>query len=409
MVNINSTIALAEKYIYNTMKNLCFLKDSISLLDLKKYMDEDMLAIVVAAGPSVAEELENLKSAKGRAVIIAVDRILDYLLDNGIEPDFVITIDPMKQMKHFSSREEITIPLICYYESNHEILFRHKGQKIFCTSNTFIEEIYLKAKKEPPSLLPSGSVAIVAYSACIALGFKKIALVGQDLAFQEGASHAGGISDQLGEQYNLYVEGVDGKQVKSRYDWMEFILRYQDLIGYNTQTEVIDTKKKGAWIKGTISMSLEDALQRYGRSKESSDENSYKNHRFTLIELKIIKDYFDKQITTIKYINDKSKKAVRECENYLKAKYEYDDNQMGEIIKKLTRINTYVSKQKIYPLIDHSITAKAAQNLAEILVFSDDDKENIKSTFMKSQAVYKAVAETAEFVKINMEEAIAKL
>ena len=128
-MNINTEIYFGQKKIDNIFKNLRFLKNSNTLLEIKEELPKDIPAIVVAAGPSVEENIENLKRVKGKAVIFAVDRILDYLLDAGIEPDFVVTIDGKKSIKYFSRRENITIPLVTYMDSNFDILEWHKGRK----------------------------------------------------------------------------------------------------------------------------------------------------------------------------------------------------------------------------------------------------------------------------------------
>jgi len=56
-----------------------------------------MSAILVAAGPSLEKNVHQLRSAKGRSVIIAADTALGYLLLRGIVPDFVVSVDPQKE------------------------------------------------------------------------------------------------------------------------------------------------------------------------------------------------------------------------------------------------------------------------------------------------------------------------
>ncbi len=408
LVNVNSTIAFGEKNIYNTLKNMCFLSESISLIDLMKVIPKDVPAIVVAAGPSVEENIEYLKRSKGKAIIFAVDRILDYLLDQDVEPDFVVTLDPKKQMKHFSKREDVTVPLICYFESNHDILVKHKGKKIFCTSDSFSEEVYHRTKKISPNLITSGSVAIVAYSACVKLGFQRIVLVGQDLAYHNNASHAGGETDQLDSNADVFVEGLDGNQVKSRYDWKEFITRYQDFIKLNPDIEVIDVKKSGAKIKGTVHMPFGEVLEKYCQS--SFDPINCDFNIFSKDDMELIKDYIEEQISIIMRIKEKAQNAVKVCNQLLKSqKNERFTFNGDKSLKKLSKINSYIMEQKIYGLIDSFVTAKTAQYLSEILIFTEDEKENNRSTFYKSKAIYQAVIEAADFTKKYLDEAIFDL
>ncbi len=404
-VNINTTMNLAEKYIDNTLKNLQFIKDSTSAVKLKEIIPKGLPAIVVAAGPSVEENIEELKKVKGKAVIFAVDRILEYLLSVGLEPDFVVTIDPMKEIRHFSLREDITVPLICYYESNYEILKRHKGKKIFCINNEFMEEAYTQTGNISPNVMPSGSVAIVAYSACVMLGFKRVILVGQDLAFSDGASHAGGISDKRGEHANVLVEGLDGNMVKSRYDWKEFVIRYQDLIAMNKEVEVIDAKTRGAKINGTLVMPFSEAVKKYcNQNDEFEISSSDLQPLFNEADLKKIKNYLEFNLTQAKKVDEKSLKAIKDCDKIIKL-LKQRKNIPEDIFKSLSKINRYIEEQKIYSIIDPLIVAKTAENLTEILLY-DDNEDSDLNTFTKSKAIYKASSEAAQYVKGRLEETL---
>ena len=67
----------------------------------KKYLkhgksNKGNIAVVVGAGPSLRRynQIEILKKYKNNLVIISADGALYYLLDNGVIPDLVITLDP---------------------------------------------------------------------------------------------------------------------------------------------------------------------------------------------------------------------------------------------------------------------------------------------------------------------------
>ena len=50
-------------------------------------------AIVAAAGPSLADNLEKIKANRDKLVIFAVNKSVKYLFDNDITPDFVVCMD----------------------------------------------------------------------------------------------------------------------------------------------------------------------------------------------------------------------------------------------------------------------------------------------------------------------------
>ncbi len=406
-ININTMIAFGEKYIDNTLKNIQFIPDSSILSDIREHIPEGIPAVIVAAGPSVQDDIDVLKKLKGRAVVFAVDKIFGYLMKNGIEPDFVVTLDPKKNVKYFTLNDNITTPLICFYESNHDLLLRHKGKKIFCTSDDFTEELYIKAGKESPDLMPSGSVAIIAYSACIKLGFKRIVLVGQDLAYRDGFSHAGGVMDKMSKANHAFVEGLDGQQIESRYDWKEFITRYQDLIAVNKGTEVIDTKKQGAKIKGTVLMPLEEVLSKYCTIRYDSDAiTANLNKTFSKEDLLVVKRYLQGNIAILRKIKEKSINAEKICDSLIKKVSGINRSGTEEDVKKITKINKYIEEQKVYSFMDSYISGKTAQHLAEIFQFSDNERENELMVYKRSISIYRSVVDAVNFTKERLENAI---
>lgn len=410
MINVNTEMYFARKIITNLFKNMRYLRNSNTLLELKNEFPKDITAIVVAAGPSVEENIEELKRAKGKAVIFAVDRILDYLLDSGLEPDFTLTLDPKKPIEYFSKREDVKIPLIAYLEANSDILDIHKGRKIFCTQNSFMDDIYDKAGKTSPRVLPSGSVALLAFSVCLELGFKNIILVGQDLAYNGELSHAGDIQEGYKEENELFVEGVDGKQVRSRYDWKEFLTRYEDLIKINSQAVIIDAKDKGAKIKGTINMPLKEAVNLY--CKQFFDcSNIFHNKKttFSSEEIEIIKGNLENNLSVVKKMKEKADIAGSICNELLRVNKNSKINKENEKIKKLGKINHYIESQSIYSIMDAYITSKSSYQLTEMYQFSKDMNENRMNTYKKAKVIYQAVMEATDFVAPNIEKAIEEI
>lgn len=410
-INTNTIIYFGEKDIENQFKNIEFLKESSSISDIKKVMPSGVPAIVVAAGPSVEDNIEDLKRAKGKAVIFAVDRILDYLLDVGVEPDFVVTIDGKKGVEYFTSRKNVTVPLITYYYSNYEILSVHQGRKIFCTNDSFMKNIYTEVGKLPPYVIPSGSVALVAFSACIELGFDRVVLVGQDLAYSNEKSHAGKINEDSSLGRDVLVEGIDGKQIRSRSDWREFVIRYEDLISSDSDVEVIDTKTKGARIKGALLMPLADVIDKYCDMTFVSDEIRQNIEKtFSDDDIKKIKEYFQKNLTILQKIKEKANLAVKDCDIFLKeSHFATETKKYKTAMKRITKTNKYIIDKDIYSIMDGYITAKSARELSQIYKFTDDIDENSKNTFDKSKALYKSLIEAVDYIYPKLEEAIDKI
>lgn len=409
-VNINTEIYFGERFVSNILNNLRFVPESNTIYDLREVMPKEVPAILVAAGPSVEGQLEALRKAKGKAVIFAVDRILDFLLDADIVPDFVVTIDPMKQLEHFSKREEVTVPLICFVEANYEILKRHKGRKIFCNCSAFLVKLYGSLKKIPPLISPSASVATVTFAVCAEMGFKKIILVGQDLAYDGEKSHSGKSQDDIyGTSRDAMLEDIHGNQIRSRFDWKEFVTWYQDYLLIHPEIEAIDAKDRGAKIKGALVMSLKDAIAKYCDKDVCMEQNiDGMEPTFDERNLKKIKAFLDHNYRMIDKVITKSETAVRLCEKLIIG---CKQDKLGlktyqKYIDRLRKINQYIQKENVYFLIDSLLTAIVTDHLLEMYHFTEDEKENNLITYEKSRVLFQKIIEVAEYIKPMLMKAV---
>lgn len=411
VINTNTVVKLAQRNIDNIFNNLSFLKESDSIVELQEMIPQDIPAIIVAAGPSVEENIEELKRAKGRAIIFAVDSILKFLLNSGVEPDFVLSIDPNKHVGHFTREVPITTPLITYMESNNDILKIHKGKKIFCSQNKFVEEIYQKVNKIPPKVQASGSVALVAFSVCIKLGIKEIILVGQDLAYKDNQTHAGRAKNVLfNPETDVELEGINGEFIRSRYDWNEFIKRYEDIIAQYPDIKVIDAKQYGARIKGTTVMELGLAIDQYC-TKPLDVKLTYEEaiSSFTYKEIHSIKEYLQNNLLVLNTIKSKIKKAIKDCDILIQEyKRSSGSKRYDDALKRIRKTNKYIEEQKIYSIMDAFVVALATNEMSQIFKFTSALEENNLNTYKHSKAIYEAALEAVDYVYPKLEDLISK-
>lgn len=400
LLNINTERVFGKRFIINSLYNSRYIKDSIRLNDLKEVINPEIPAIIVAAGPSVMYNLEELKKAKKRAYIFVVDRILDYILDSGIEPDFIATVDPIKPIEYFTKRTDVTAPLLCELVANWEVLDRHKGKKIIYNCKPFFQHMYSSQNKEAPVISIGGSVATAAFSACVNMGFKRIVLVGQDLAYDGDLTHAGGIAENSVKQ-DIFVEGINGEKVRSRHDWYEFLNWFKDTIKSNPDIEVIDTKTKGAKIEGTKLMSLKDVLDIYGVDRHDSKLIDDNFRTFTDEEMDSIRKFFRDAYEELNTLKKKAKEAIQICEDQIGYYMNNmtDSNFSESNFSKLSKINEYIENQPVYYLIDTFITSETVQQITDMYSFTDDEIRNKIDTLEKSLAIFKAIVDGADFAR----------
>ncbi len=228
---------------------------------MSRIPDREIPVIIVAAGPSLDKNLDELEKCIGKALIIAVSRVSGKMRDKGINANLYAALDPanvgfiepdndMKVM--VSAKADITVQKYC------------AGRCIYFDLSDGIFPI-----RECPeidlAMESGGSVATYVFTLVIKAGFKKIILVGQDLAYGDnGATHAGGDERISGDlQGSIYVEGYYGGKVRSRTDWKAYLDYFASKIKNHPEVNVIDATEGGAYIKGTERISLSEAVERW--------------------------------------------------------------------------------------------------------------------------------------------------
>src|SRR5205823_4255217 len=89
---LNTLIANGRRTAENITRNIGWYVASPSLARLKDRFKRSP-AIIVSAGPSLRKNKHLLKDAAGKAVIVAVQTTLQPLLEMGIRPHFVTSLD----------------------------------------------------------------------------------------------------------------------------------------------------------------------------------------------------------------------------------------------------------------------------------------------------------------------------
>ena len=258
----------------NIIINMWELFKGSSIDNLKQYMVEKKVdlenipAIIVSAGPSLDKNIEELKPAVGKSMIIAVDSAVPKLLEHGINIDLIITVDSHKPISLFSDKRMRTIPLVVCGQSRHEVLQNHEGKLMAFSGDLFMYKLFMSVGKNVEGMQTGGSVANNAFYLAEFLGFRNIILVGQDLAFTDNKIHASNVYRELSieedtENEYTYVDGQDGSKMLTYVNFRLYKEWFEHRIKDNSDINVINATQGGAKIYGAVHMSLEDAVKKY--------------------------------------------------------------------------------------------------------------------------------------------------
>lgn len=216
-------------------------------------------ALLVSAGPSLTKQLPVLKRiALSRDIkIAAVGTALKPLLKAGIIPDLIMISDPNQKIsEQFNLSAVYRLPPFFYLSTaNHTAVVNYCGQRYIVWQKGFSPAEQEADNRHEPIVLTGGSVATCLLDLLVKLGATSIALVGQDLAFTDGYSHAADtvaarpiIEDQgliWVDDYKRQGKVPTSLNLYSYHKWFENYAQ-----GFNKQDFLWNCTEGGAYIPG---------------------------------------------------------------------------------------------------------------------------------------------------------------
>lgn len=252
---------------YSQVRPIGFLKESF----------RDKPALIISAGPSLADNLEKIKQNKDKYVIIAVCSAIRVLEENGIVPDFITYADSRFLYQHLDKLENYLekVNLVINSRADHYIFSKNSKTKMMYFSETdSLAEWAEEATGTDIGLYKSGgTVSVLSYYFAKNLGCNPICFTGLDLAFIENKIYANGTQMQTQNGYLMgipldgvkkitSVKSVNGEMIPTRDDYLAFIRQFNEIFTEeNINTKIINTSLSGAYIKGMEYMSFDKFVE----------------------------------------------------------------------------------------------------------------------------------------------------
>ena len=183
---------MSPKAIKNTFYNLKKLISTPNITQLKDIY-KGKTALCLSAGPSLRENIEIIKNNQDKFVIFAVNPTIKLLSANGIKPDFIVNIETTNTSIQFQTINPEEYYFIMEAFTGKEV-YSLKTKKTFSyVSDTNFANPWLNnCLDNKENLKTLGTVSYTALMSAYLMGFKKIILCGQDLAYQDGRCYAQG-------------------------------------------------------------------------------------------------------------------------------------------------------------------------------------------------------------------------
>jgi len=184
--SLHTNFAYKKRWIINSVNNFKVVLQTPNILLEDHDFCKGKSALLVAAGPSLDLEIENLKKikAEGLAYIFSVGSAINTLIHHGIEPDGMCTYDPSERNQIvFNKINELgieTIPMIFGSSVGYEVLEQYHGPKYHMLTNQDTVAAYFlrtESREQIEMVIDAPTIAVVTLELLEKLGFSQIILV----------------------------------------------------------------------------------------------------------------------------------------------------------------------------------------------------------------------------------------
>ncbi len=252
---------------------------------------ENKPVIIAASGPSLTDEIENLKKIRkeNSAYIFAVGSAINILIKNDVYPHATLSYDPgnTQHLNHDILRERDikTVPLIYGTTVSEKTVNTYPGKKLhLITSQDTTAKYYIEP--DPTQVIHDApSIAVIALQLILKLGMGPVIFVGQNLAYRDNKWYAEGQRkgyEKLNQNHQkktdiIYVDDVYGNKVSSTTKLLNFKLSIEQIMRTSSSTQFINSTKYGAQIEGSEFMELEKVMDVF-LEKDIVPENWYSKY-----------------------------------------------------------------------------------------------------------------------------------
>ncbi|EOF7244968.1 motility associated factor glycosyltransferase family protein [Campylobacter jejuni] len=258
------------------LKNIPFKR----IIDERKGLFES--CIVVCAGPSLQKQIPLLKKYQENFVIFCVDGAYPLLVKHDIIPDYVLNLDfeeyPLEFFKEVNPENKTLFILAA---STHPSVVDYLYKKQIPLSIALSDNLpYQNLHINDFGYLEFGThVGHACYTLAIALKFKNIILVGQDLSFdKQGNSHFD--SFDLGSDIDTTLDIPTLKtvaygglgEVLTHLAWDDYRKKLEDLFARNSQVNFLNATEGGARIEFAKEINFELCCKKFANLNNKSNK-----------------------------------------------------------------------------------------------------------------------------------------
>lgn len=294
---------------------------------------ENKPVIVVSPGPSLQNDIEQLKSNRENVIIFAVAQACPALSKHDISPDLVCVVDPIDYSEVLKDVDTSRVKALVLGDGVHPNFYSTWPliKKVILPSDfaAFNNAAYVK---NPTFDWMAGSVSVSALKIAVGLKASVIGLMGQDLSISSGSYY-----NYLGENYDpdsteaqfwgkdkdenlqyhdgryrrlLPVPANDGGEVNTTDHYWSYILQIENLLKASSiKCKVFNFSKSGALIQGADFIPFKEFLKKSAYVRIDNSQHLAEHFMPDCInKLQTLKKHLDSQRKLVKKFHTLSKK-----------------------------------------------------------------------------------------------------
>ncbi len=262
----------SQRWLEQGLTNLSLIARSPEALSLQVHF-QGLPAIIVSPGPSLDGNIEHLRRAQGRALLLAPLQTLKRLYREGIRPDFAVVLDAADQtsdpMDFLGGIDPEYLPDLLACKSAHANVLEKFRRVHFFFADSPVDHLLASARSQQSRSVAAGSVSITCMRLALHWGCSPVILVGQDLAFS-GEQRYASKSDIIPMPTSAVLRtlpGYHGGTVSTAPDYFLFHHQFQEIAAESRRARpelvLLNCTEGGASIRGFDQVSLHEALARH--------------------------------------------------------------------------------------------------------------------------------------------------
>ena len=420
-INTRTMERFATFWIHNLLANFPSLSRAKSI-DRLQCQYSRTPAVVCGAGPSLHNDIEQLKKMYNKIILIATDSAVKVLVRENIDPHFIVSIDPQPINYYYLNDYQgmakfIIDPSSCYLNVRNIPV-----DSLYYTGATIpiAEKLFELIDEKPSKLAAGGSVSTVALDLAIKLGADPIFLLGQDMAFSYQQAHVRGSAieeywgfstnrvhtaetlnaQQLTALEQIQLPGIEKKNVVSNMKF-EMLYRWYNKQGEIYKDRIINSTSAGVKIENMIHRKLENIelseIDAHEKVEEKPLIQAIDSAKVRKKLARLLSEFSDFRILI--------EKVMQNMRNLISMK---NSKERRQIIMKINKLDTQIKKSKNILEYINILLSQETSRLSFSVNNSSENQKDATKVIEQHLLFYGAMADAVLFYIKHLERLIVK-